>query len=106
MFNVKEISVADLQQLLAERKDEIHLVDVRSPMEIAQGAIVGAVPMPLHTLPFNLEQLPQDKQVIFYCRTGARSAQACAFVMQHGKDNVFNLRGGIVAWAQSGQAVA
>lgn len=106
MFNIKEINVADLQQWLADDKDSVVLIDVRSPMEIAQGAISGAQAMPLHTLPFSLDKIPEDKKVVFYCRTGARSGQACAFVMAQGKQNVYNLRGGIIAWAQSGLAVA
>ncbi len=106
MFNVKEVDIAELQQLLEKEKEGVHLIDVRSPMEIAQGAIEGAAHLPLHTLPMSLDEIPEDKKVVFYCRTGARSAQACAFLAQQGIENVYNLRGGIIAWAQSGLAVA
>lgn len=108
MFNVNinEVDIAELQQLLREEGDKIHLIDVRSPMEIAQGAIDGADHIPLHTLPQSLDRIPDDKKVVFYCRTGARSAQACAFVSAQGKSDVYNLRGGIMAWVQSGLAVA
>ncbi|HEY0722193.1 MAG TPA: rhodanese-like domain-containing protein [Gammaproteobacteria bacterium] len=105
-FNVKEIDVAELQQLLSEERENIHLIDVRSPAEIAQGAIPGAEPLPLHLLPLQLDRIPADKKVVLYCRSGARSAQACAFVEAQGKSNVYNLRGGIIAWAQHGLAIA
>lgn len=106
MFNVKEVDIFELQQMLDKEGEGISLIDVRSPMEIAQGAIDGADHLPLHTLPYNMDKIPADKKVVFYCRTGVRSAQACAFVTGQGKENVYNLRGGIMAWAQSGLAVA
>lgn len=105
-FNIKEMDVAELQQLLSEERDTVHLIDVRSPAEIAQGAIPGADHLPLHLLPLQLDRIPADKKVVLYCRSGARSAQACAFVGAQGKENVYNLRGGIIAWAQSGYAIA
>lgn len=105
-FNIKEVDVAELQQLLSEGRDTVHLIDVRSPAEIAQGAIPGAAHLPLHLLPLQLDSIPADKKVVLYCRSGARSAQACAFVCAQGKENVYNLRGGIIAWAQSGYAIA
>ncbi len=106
MFNIKEIDVFELQQMLADGSEKLSLIDVRSPAEIAQGAIPGAEAMPLHLLPMQLDKLPADGKIIFYCRTGARSAQACAFVGAQGIDHSYNLRGGIMAWMQGGLAVA
>ena len=105
-LNIKEIDVAELQLLLSQERDNVHLIDVRSPAEIAQGAIPGADHLPLHLLPLQLDRIPSNKKVVLYCRSGARSAQACAFVEAQGKSNVYNLRGGIIAWAQSGLAIA
>jgi len=106
MFNIKELDPKDLQHKLPDLGQLIHLVDVRSPAEVAQGAIPGAVNIPLHLLPMHLSQIPDDRETIIYCRSGARSAQACAFLKAQGKEKVFNLRGGIIAWVQSGLAVA
>ncbi len=105
-FNIKEIDAAELQLLLSQERNNVHLIDVRSPAEIAQGAIPGADHLPLHLLPLQLDRIPADKKVVLYCRSGARSAQACAFVEAQGKNNVYNLRGGIIAWAQNGYAIA
>jgi rhodanese-related sulfurtransferase len=89
-----------------ENGEPVTLIDVRSPQEVAQASIPGSVNIPLHTLPVRLNEIPDDSFVVLYCRSGARSAQACAFVGAQGKSSVYNLRGGIIAWAQAGQAVA
>jgi rhodanese-related sulfurtransferase len=102
---IKEIEVSELSEMFAQ-KQPIRLIDVRSPAEIAAGIIPGAEALPLHLLPLRSNDLPRQEQVIFYCRTGARSAQACMFLAQYGYDNVYNLRGGIVTWAQNGLPIA
>lgn len=106
MFNFREIEIFDVKRLLDESAKPVQLIDVRSPMEVASGAIPGATNIPLHLLPMSVEKIPNDSEVIIYCRTGARSAQACAYLTSLGKGNVYNLRGGIMAWLQGGLAVA
>lgn len=105
MYGFKEIDVAGLHALLSEKKN-IALVDVRSDNEVAYGVIDGAQHLPLHLLPIKADELDKDVHTIFYCRSGARSAQACAFMAAKGYGNVYNLRGGIMAWVQSGLALA
>lgn len=83
-----------------------HLIDVRTEAEVAQGVIDGAIHIPLHLLPLRASDIPQDKPVVIYCRSGARSAQACAFMASKGYGNMHNLAGGIMAWARSGNALA
>lgn len=98
---VNEIESEALQQRLADDQD-ILLVDIRTPAEIAQGAIPDAIQMPMHLIPLRLTELPKDQDVVLYCRSGARSYQACAYLAQQGYDRVLNLRGGIIAWARHG----
>jgi rhodanese-related sulfurtransferase len=105
MFGIKEIDAAGLHSLLSEKKNLV-LLDVRGDNEVAYGVIEGARHMPLHLLPIKADELDKDVHTIFYCRSGARSAQACAFMAAKGHDNVYNLRGGIMAWMQSGQVLA
>ena len=50
--------------------------------------------------------LPKDRDVVLYCRSGARSYHACNFLNQQGIQNVINLRGGIIAWARQGYEIA
>ena len=101
MFGIKEVDVDTLQSFLDEGK-QIRLIDVRGIAEMAQGMIPNAEKLPLHTLPARLNEIQLDETVVLYCRSGARSAQGVGFMAQHGFDNVYNLRGGIIAWAQKG----
>ena len=56
----------------------------------------------MHLIPLRMQDFPKDRDVILYCRSGARSYHACAYLMQQGVRNVINLRGGIVDWARRG----
>jgi rhodanese-related sulfurtransferase len=98
---IKEIDSNELTQWLEGEKPPI-LIDVRTPQEMAQASIPNGQPMPLNTLPVRLDEIPKNEKVVFYCRTGARSAQACMYVAQRGYENVYNLHGGIVTWAHYG----
>ena len=101
---IKEIEASELSTLL-ENKEDIGLYDVRTPAEIASGIIPGTEAMPLTVLPMRMQEISKDKKVILYCRTGARSAQACMYMGQQGFDNLYNLRGGIISWAQLGLTI-
>ena len=63
------------------------LVDVRTRNEFNQSHIRGAVHIPLHELPSNVERL-RHKTAYLYCRSGARSGQAEAFLQGHGINSV------------------
>jgi rhodanese-related sulfurtransferase len=104
MSNFKNINVAELQALSAQ--GSIRLVDVRTDAEIARGFITGAIKLPLHLLPMRLHELDSALPTVFYCQMGGRSAQAAAFAAAQGWAEVYNLQGGIIAWAQSGAPVA
>ena len=102
MYNIKELDVDALQ----ENKAQIHLIDVRTEGEVSRGVIDGAIHIPLHLLPLRAEEIPQDRPVVIYCNSGARSAQACAFMQARGFDNMHNLVGGIMAWARAGKPIS
>lgn len=104
MFGVKEVDANGLKKMMDDG-EKIRLIDVRSQAEYNQGIIEGGEFMPLHTLPARLNDLPDDQTIVFYCRTGARSGQACAFVKQNTGIEALNLSGGIVRWYQSGYPV-
>lgn len=106
MRTCREIDALQLRSMLQETDRDIALIDVRTVAEVAQGAIPGARHIPLDLLQFSMEQLTDDKPLVFYCRSGNRSTLACAFVTGLGRKNVFNLRGGILGWAQTGQQIA
>lgn len=101
---VNEIDSESLHQRLAAG-DDLLLVDIRTPAEVAGGAIPGARMLPMHLLPLQLNALPKDQDLVLYCRSGARSYQSSAFLLQQGWPRVLNLRGGIIAWARHGYEI-
>lgn len=98
---VQEIDSAELKARL-DAAENVFLVDVRTPEEVAQGAIPAALHVPMHLLPVRQGELPRDRDVVIYCRSGARSYHACQFLQQQGFSNTINLRGGIIDWARQG----
>lgn len=104
MSGYKNMSVSELQPLLATGK--IKLVDVRTTAEVAHGVIRGAEKLPLHLLPLHIQELDANVPTVFYCQMGGRSAQAAAFAANQGMQDVYNLQGGITAWAQSGGEIS
>ncbi|MGD9788408.1 MAG: rhodanese-like domain-containing protein [Sulfuricellaceae bacterium] len=104
MFGIKEVDTYGLQKLGGDKP--VLLVDVRTESEVARGMIDGAVHIPLHLLPLKMEEMCKETPTVLYCHSGARSAQACAYMASRGFDNVFNLQGGILAWLRAGQALA
>lgn len=90
---------------LAERQDHVLLIDVRTQSEVERGIIKGAMHLPLHLLPLRAEELPRDKPIVIYCNSGARSAQACLFLVSKGFDHTYNLIGGILAWVGAGNTL-
>ena len=101
---INEIDSMDLQQRLAAGED-IVLLDIRTEAEVAQGMLPGSEHLPMHLIPLRMNDLPRDKDVVLYCRSGARSYHACAYMLQQGFTNVINLRGGIIAWARGGYEI-
>lgn len=101
MFAVNEIESRELISKI-EAGEAPLLVDVRTLGEMFQGVLPEAQPTPLNLLPGAVEGLPRDRDIVIYCRTGARSAQACAYLMSMGLQSVFNLRGGIFDYARNG----
>jgi rhodanese-related sulfurtransferase len=100
MTGFKNINVQELEKLL--QNGGVRLVDVRTDAEIAQGKIPQGEPLPLHLLPLRMEGMDKKATTVFYCRSGGRSAQAAAFVAANGFADVYNLQGGIIAWANAG----
>ena len=99
-MTVKEITVTELKQRL-DNNDHLLLIDVRESFE-KELADLGGVLIPLGELGRRTGELQEAKQrpIIIYCRSGARSAEACRMLMKAGFPDVKNLRGGILAWAR------
>lgn len=96
----KNITVAELQSKL--NQGSLRLIDVRTDAEMARGKIPQGEPLPLHLLPLRLNEMDRNTPTVFYCQMGGRSAQAAAFAVANGFAEVYNLQGGIIAWANAG----
>lgn len=71
-------------------KEGAFLVDVRTPMEFAEGSVKGAVNIPLDQIQAQLAKFKNKKHIVVFCRSGARSGQAKSFLEQSGFSNVIN----------------
>ena len=101
MSMINEIEVTELAQL-KENGETVRVIDIRQPAELNAGIIPGAEALPMHIIPLRMNEFKRDEKLIMVCRSGGRSAQACMYLQQQGYENVFNLRGGMMAWAGSG----
>ena len=75
------------------------LLDVREPQEWAICRIEGSQLMPMQTVPVRLVELNPEDEIVCICHHGMRSAQVAHYLERNGFDNVFNLTGGVDAWA-------
>ncbi len=91
----------ELRQYIRKSKEGDYLiVDVRQPEEYVQGHIPGAKLIPVRELVADLSGLPPDKDLIFYCHSGGRSAVAATLALEEGVSSkaVYNLDDGIMGW--------
>jgi rhodanese-related sulfurtransferase len=82
-------------------EQSIQLIDVRQTYEHEAGRISGSQLIELASLPAQAAVIDQDRPVVFYCRTGARSAMATDAFRQAGYD-AHNMAGGLVEWEAAG----
>lgn len=89
---VQEVEWDEAVQL--SKKGAVFL-DVRTPDETAAGMVTGALTIPLAELATRFGELPKDKTLLVYCRSGARSMKASEFLLSKGLD-VRNVKGGFL----------
>ena len=96
--DVPVISVLELKRKL-DTREPIQLLDVREPFEAEIARIDRAKLIPLRDLPDRVNELDRRAYTVVHCHTGMRSAKAVQLLQNAGFPNVFNLKGGIDAWA-------
>lgn len=79
---------------LAAKKDEMMLIDTRTPDEFSFGTIPGAINIPLDEMREHLSEIPTDKPVVLFCAIGLRGYLAQRILMGRGYQNTLNLIGG------------
>ncbi len=85
----QNISCEDAQRLLREENGQ--LVDVRTPMEYAQGCLPDAVNVPLQSIQSAADILDRERPIILYCVSGARTRMAKSYLESMGFDQVHDL---------------
>ncbi|MBI5242153.1 MAG: hypothetical protein HY922_00550 [Elusimicrobia bacterium] len=96
---IPEVSVEELNAKLDARQT-FTLLDVREPCEHARSSLPGSKLIPLAELPGRFGELRPLDEIVVFCRSGRRSAEAVKILKGKGFAKSFNLAGGILAWAQ------
>ncbi len=94
---MKEVTVQELKQKIDQNED-FQLIDVRESFEYEMSNLNGLL-IPLAGILIEADKIAKDKPVIVHCRSGARSAAAIMQLESQGYSNLYNLKGGIIAWA-------
>ena len=94
---IPEITPRELKQRL-DRGDDLFVLDVREPHEYQICNLNGYL-LPLGDLPKRVNELDSSREIVAHCRSGKRSADAVEFLRKAGFRKIWNLKGGILAWA-------
>ncbi|MBL0103846.1 MAG: rhodanese-like domain-containing protein [Bacteroidetes bacterium] len=95
---MKEVTVQELKDKL-ERKEDFQLIDVREPFEFEICNLKGEL-IPMGIILSETEKISKDKPVIIHCKSGGRSGVIVNELEKQGYTNVYNLKGGILAYAR------
>jgi glyoxylase-like metal-dependent hydrolase (beta-lactamase superfamily II)/rhodanese-related sulfurtransferase len=104
--DVQVASRLTAQAFAARRRemDDLQVVDVRNPGEVAAGAIPGAIAIPVGQLPARVAELDVTRPTVVYCAGGYRSSVAASLLRQHGFVDVSDILGGYGAWSETVQS--
>ena len=98
------------QEALLEHQSKhpghLFVLDVRTPQEYAEGHVPGAVNVPYDQLASRLAEVPKDKDVVLYCKSGRRAGIAADVLAANGYTRLSHLEGDMNAWIEKGRPVA
>lgn len=101
---IEYISAEEVSEIINSNEDYM-ILDVRTLDEFNQGHLEDAVHIPVSELEDRLDELPQDKPIIVYCKSGVRSNTAANILVDNGFTMVFDMGGGILDWIDKGYPV-
>ena len=81
------------------------VLDVRAPEEFVTGHVPGAVNIPYDQVAARLAEVPKDKDVVLYCRSGRRAGMAAEVLAAQGYTRLKHLEGDMPAWIEKGRPV-
>ncbi len=82
-----------------DRGEDLLLVDVREPEEVAVASIKGALVRPLSQAGHWIDTLPREGNLVIFCHHGIRSMHVAMALVERGHQNVINMEGGIDLWS-------
>ena len=97
---MKNLTQEEWKNLLSQTSNSI-ILDVRTDQELADGKIPNAINLDIYQAQHfvsELDKLDKSTHYFVYCKSGGRSAQACAVMQQMGFEHTFNLEGGFSNW--------
>ena len=94
---MKEVTFSELKKMM-DAEEDFQLIDVREEHEVDIASIGGEL-IPMGEVMENLNKISKDKKVVIYCRSGNRSGVITQALETKGFTNIYNLKGGILAWA-------
>ena len=98
---MKTVTARELATWLADdRREKPLLLDVREPWETQICRIDGSELVPMQALAARLPDFAQERPIVCICHHGGRSAHVAMFLARHGYESVYNLTGGVDAWAR------
>ena len=98
-MEITQLSPTELKKWLDEGKP-LTLLDVREDIETKLCKLPSSVHIPMNLLPLRQNELGDELPIVVYCHHGIRSLHSAMFLAEAGFDNLYNLQGGIDAWAQ------
>lgn len=96
---IQQLSVQDLKFWLESNKKKPVMLDVREFWETQVCALPGSIHIPMGQVSTRLEELCKEEEIVLLCHHGIRSQVAARFLHHQGYSKLFNLAGGINAWA-------
>ena len=103
---VAPMSQEALLEHQSRHPDHLFVLDVRTPQEYAEGHVPGAVNVPYDQLASRLAEVPKDKDVVLYCKSGRRAGIAAETLTANGYTRLSHLEGDMPAWLAKGRPVA
>lgn len=97
VMGLKNLKPHEFQDQIQQDSNHV-LIDVREPNEYKAGYIPDALNKPLSQMKHRVSEIPKNKNVYLYCRSGMRSKQAARILRKHGYSNLAHLQGGISSW--------
>ena len=99
------ISPQALLERQAKGDSSLFVLDVRTAEEFAAGHVPGAVNVPYDQVASHLAEIPKDKDVVLYCKSGRRAGLAAEVLQASGYTKLEHLQGDMQAWLQDGRPV-